>query len=212
MAAFLNPKGVASMVQDRYTKVVLTVLAVGVWALALVQAGTPAVLADAVDGSTSIGIPAEPVSTEGSRSGMPVASLPLRWYIPLVLHVVDVGSLECHTTIGVVNPNTTSVDVEIDFISDTGSVLTTESSTLVAGGIYTARTVDLAQYPNTGTLEMTGHARIHAAHPNVLPLNYLDCAGGDVSMTPLAVGATLDLFRADLPLATEALRSGVAER
>ena len=212
MAAFLEPKGVASMAQDRYMKGVLTVLAVGVWALALVQAGTPTVLAEAVDGSASIDVPAEPVSMEGSKSGAPFASHPLRWYIPLVLHVVDTGTVECHTTVGVVNPNTSSVDVEIDFIDDTGSVLTTESSTLVAGGIYTARTMDLAQYPNTGTLEMTGHARIYAAHPNVLPLNYLDCAGGDVSMMPLAVGATLDLFRADLPLATETLRSGIAER
>jgi len=200
------------MAQDRYTKVVLTVLAVGVWALALAQAGTPAVLAEAVDGAASIDTPTGSVSLEASKSGVPFASHPLRWYMPLVLHVVDTGTLECQTTIGVINLNTSSVAVEIDFINASGTVLTTEASTVVAGGLFAVGTKELSQYPNTGTLEMDGHARIYADHPNIIPINYIDCAGGDVSMTPQAVGATLDLFRAGVPPAGDMPRLGMAER
>lgn len=55
------------------------------------------------------------------------------------------------------------------------------------------------QYPATGTVTVDGHARIQADHPNILPVNYIDCVGGDISIMPLAVGATLELFQAGLP-------------
>ena len=175
------------MPQDRYTKVVLTLLVLGVWALALTQIGTPAVLAevaeDAVAGVASL----EPISNEVAVSGAPAATYPLRWYIPLVLHVVESGTLECQTTIGVVNPNTSSVNVEIEFLDASGTILTTESSTIVAGGLFHVGTEGLSQYPNTGTLTMDGHGRVYADNPNILSLNYIDCISGDVSMESFAV-------------------------
>jgi hypothetical protein len=191
------------MLQDRYTKVVLTVLAVGVWALALAQAGTPAVLAEAADGAAAAAIAettSGAVAAEAESSGAPFTSYPLRWYIPLVLHVVESNSLECETTVGVVNPNSFSVSVLIQFYAAGGSLLRTESSAVAAGALYQVSTSEMApQYPATGTVTVDGHARIQADHPNILPINYIDCVGGDISTMPLAVGATLDLFKVGIP-------------
>jgi len=120
------------MPQDRYTKVVLTMLALGVWALALAQIGTPEVLAEVADHVVAGDTPLEPVSNEVAMSGAPFASYPLRWYIPLVSHVVEFDVVECKTGVGVVNPNTSSVNVEIEFLDESGVILKNVPATIPA--------------------------------------------------------------------------------
>ncbi len=200
------------MPQDRYTKLVLTLLAVGVWALVLAQIGTPAVLAAAADDASAGDTSLEPVSNEVAVSGAPFASYPLRWYIPFVNHVVENDVLECFTVVGVVNPNTSSINVEIDFLNETGGIQATRSSAVAAGATWGVDTDDMGEYPDTGDVNMYGHARIYADNPNVLPIHLIECPHGHLSMTPFAVGATLDLFRASMPRPGEMPRVDVAER
>jgi len=203
------------MAQDRYTKAVLTVLALGVWALALVQAGTPAVLAEVVDVAASVDTPARPAALEGTNSGAPPATYPLRWYMPLVMHQVEGGAINCNTTIAVVNPNTSSVNVEIEFFSDSGSVLGgTKSSAVAANSFYYVSTEDMnPDYPNTGPdVTMVGHARVYADNPNILAVNQIGCNNGDYALEPFAVGATLDLFSAGNVRLEELTGVAVAER
>jgi hypothetical protein len=199
MAAFSFSKGVSSMIRDRYTKAVLTVLAVGVWVLAIAYAGAPDVLATGAELGMVEESEREPVLEIGSEGKASFATYPLRWYMPLVLHVMKSGTLDCQTTIGVINASSSSINVEIEFIDDVGTVLTTESSGIVAGGLYAVQTSSLSQYPSTGTSTSSGHARIYADNPDVLPVHYIDCSAGDVSMVPFAVGATLEMFRASVP-------------
>jgi hypothetical protein len=181
---------------------VLTVLAVGVWMLALAYAGTPGVLAtvaaDAVDGA------AAPVPDTGASgaSGAPFVTYPLRWYVSMVHHEVESGSILCKTTVAVINLHTASVTAQLEFYDSTGTVRASRSSSIAAGGMYYVHTTDLSgggEYPQTGTALVTGHGRVYADHPNVLAFNYVECPTGAASVTSFPVGATLELFRAGLP-------------
>jgi len=191
------------MAPDRFTKVFLAVLAIGVWVLALAYVGTPAVLAtdshEAVVGSVSL----EPVSSEEIVTGTPAVTYPLRWYVSLVHHEVIGGSVTCKTVVMVANLHSSSVDVAIQFFDDTGTVLATPSGTVAAGGTYFVGTDELngldGDYPTTGTHLIPGHARVYATHPKIIVSDFIECPTGAVSVTNYPVGATADFFQASLP-------------
>jgi hypothetical protein len=192
------------MATDRFTKVVLTVLAIGVWALAIAYSGTPTVLANAANEVTPGTSSLEPVSNEPAVEAAPAATYPLRWYISLVHHEVASGSVDCKTVVMVVNLHNSSVNAEIEFYDDTGSVLASRSDTIAAGATYYVGTDQLTgpgEYPQTGDHLIPGHGRVYASHPNIIALNFIECPTGAVSVTSYPVGATLDYFQASLPAA-----------
>jgi hypothetical protein len=187
------------MATDRFTKVVLTVLAIGVWVLAIAYAGTPIVLATAADDTAGSAPSLEPVSNEMAEAGAPAPAYPLRWYVSLVHHEVRAGSIDCKTVVMVVNLHSSSVNAQIDFYDDSGTILATRSPSVAAGASYYEGTDLMMEYPSTGDTVIPGHARVYADHPNVLAINYIECPTGAVSVTSYPVGATLDYFQASLP-------------
>ena len=107
------------MRSDRYTKIVLTVIAIGLWALTMAQMGSPI-------GQAQAGVPAAeqeqsshefrspPPGTFPTRTG--TSTLPLRWRVrhALLHDGASVGGADCLTIVSVRNfgPATATVDVE----------------------------------------------------------------------------------------------------
>jgi hypothetical protein len=176
-------------------------LAMGICILSLAYVGMPEVLATASEGVVS-DTPRELSASSGTVTGMAPATYPLRWYVSLVHHEVASSSVDCKTTIVVVNLHTSNVQVELETYDLAGSVQATASTSIGAGGSYyvntagTAGSFDTGGYPTTGDHLITGHGRVYANHPNILAFNYVECPTGAVSVTSYPVGATLELFQA----------------
>lgn len=208
----------ARMSQDRYLKVVSTVIAVAlsVIAMALIDSDPTAsaiALPEVVEGT--LGEPAE-----GSSGLVPAAAtstLPPRWRIPYARHIDNSagGTMDCGTVVSVSGFGPANILVEVEFFNAFGvSEGKTSLSQAAAAPDVHAADIGMSLSPfgvntnaNTGSFE--GYALVFADDPRIAVGAYLVCSevslslnGFPRSITSLSaypVGQTRAFFRADLP-------------
>ena len=131
------------MNSDRYTKVVLTVIAVGLWALTMAQVGTPVAGAtepnrpyaqqgspyvdagSAGDPQQGVVSPREEAYPAPAESKGPTSTLPLRWRVSWAAQETGNEFTWCSTAVVVTNTTAAGVDVEVEWmkIDGTGAAL-----------------------------------------------------------------------------------------
>ena len=204
------------MRSDRYTKVVLTIIAVALCVIALPRLETPDVMA------ASERLPetamAEQRPQEDSRF-VPTRVGPLRWRIPFAMERnEDSSSLtdECHTSISFLNAAPGSTEVEVGFWNESGIGLGGTAATVAAHDSWVLGTSspgnnDLYPFRANRTvvtgLFYRGFAEVRADDPRILVAAFLVCRDDSGvtrtnSMTTLPaypVGATAQYFQAGMP-------------
>lgn len=206
------------MSQDRYLKVVFTVIAVAlsVIAVALMDSG-PAASATALPEAVPVagGEPGEGPSRLVTAAA--TSTLPLRWRIPYARHLDNSasGSLDCGTVVSVSGFGPANILVEVEFFNAFGNSEGMTSRSLAAGAPDVhAADIEMSLSPfgvnthaNTGNFE--GYALVFADDPRIAVGAYLVCSEANLSangfprsITSLSahpVGETRAFFRADLP-------------
>ena len=209
------------MQSDRYTKIVLTVIAVALCALTLTQMETPEVMAaSGRPEAAAVEMKAEePQAQEGSRFTITTVG-PLRWWISYAAeyHPNQTGANECHTSVSLTGTGPGTVEVEVHFTGQDGTVLSARTGTVPHGGTLVfqtnsgegsgSRIVNPDVYANTGMFK-NGYARVYADDPRVMAVAFVDCmedlADGGATALPIhgllnipayPVGATADIFQA----------------
>jgi hypothetical protein len=136
---------------DRYTKVVLTLIALGLWALTMAQIGMPS--AGATQPIRPYAEPTHPFSAAGSAEGSqqgvmqpgesadaapaesrgPTSTLPLRWRLSWAAQETGGEFTWCSTAAVVTNTSPVSVAVEVEWMNGDGSPLALVAVSLNAG-------------------------------------------------------------------------------
>lgn len=186
------------MVQDRYLKVVLTVIAVALSFIALTQFEAPADAnpAELREEKTEFGelsprgpvvgvkgVGHEEISREhapGVASRAPTATLPLRWRVSRAFH--DDSGPFCGTLVSVRNVTSTDVEVEIEWFDLDGSSLGLSSFTAFSGWVFEVATSATGgpQPPYspafiTPTGVFHGYADVFADDPRILVTAFNYC-------------------------------------
>lgn len=197
------------MRNDRGTKVLLAVIALGVWALIIVQAGIP--VADAESGSQRLA-DQFPAKQGASRTPGP-ATLPLRWHVDYVAEANAIENTYCVTSVVVRNVTSTAVEAQVEWFVWDGSSKGYTQVTLQPGRMRVVTSNnDISARPFSGlSAEMSGfvgHANVHADDPRVHASAYFTCRDATgtsanlVAMMPIGtspVGTTMEYFQAGMP-------------
>lgn len=216
---------------DRYTRILVTVAAAGVWmliALMLATAGSDSAadepgVARLAEASARAGA-IVPVSGE-VEAAAPVsgnaATQPLRWIVPFAKNsnpaAGSPGDLECLTLLRIMPLPGVSTDVEVEFFNGANAL---DGDTVDVNGLVGNVQVvsDLTFSPDpvfssgaysASTGFLSGHARVFSSDPRIMIAPFLLCEiNGDGSVevvTPLPatpIGATVDFFQAAVPGST----------
>lgn len=206
------------MRSDRYTKVVLTLLTLGVWALMLTEVELPDLTAQAEATAVPSSAPLEQVSKKpGGEAGAaraPAATLPLRWRIPTVFEHIGVDT-SCSTVISVRNLTPATVNVEVEWFRWDLVITALRPGSIPANEMLLWATDDSIElrpyYPdddaNLGP-SFIGFADVHAADPRILVTATVMCRDGTAAgakilshneMPAFPVGAALEFFQAGMP-------------
>ena len=212
-----------AMRPDRYTKVVLTIIAICLSVLTLSEIGLPE-LTTRAEAMVPVR-PALPSQTaeEPGNDSVPArastATLPLRWRIPWATELAA-STTNCGTAVVVVNDTNKNLWVEVEWFDLTGSsqalrflsIPGFEQRTWISGGVPLNGDTDTKPFYNANKAEISdllgGYARVHAEDPRieVAAFQYCrDAQGYDknlLSITNLPaypVGATLEYFQAGMP-------------
>jgi hypothetical protein len=212
---------------DRYTKVVLTVIAACLSVLTLTGIDLPDFTTEAEASialtSTSALRDYEEPGGENGVTRAPAATLPLRWTIGYAAAVDQEtsGLIECLTAINLVSMAPGSVSVEVVFLDDDGLSVGTTSFSLATGNPHSSAAVagtgnfwplSAGSFINTGFF-VGGFARVYADDPRVLATAFLQCKDGaaagvgsafqDVhshaNIPAFPVGTTAQYFTAGMP-------------
>jgi hypothetical protein len=209
------------MRSDRYTKVVLTVIAVGLWALTMTQLGMPTVLA--ASGEPAAFAAEVPAGGAELEAAVPGFAGPLRWTVGYAAawDVEATGGNECTTAVTLLSSAPSAVSVDVLFINKSGSTVGTASFSLAPDDPHSVMAhegggntwpLEADSYPSTGFFT-GGFARVYADDPRVLATAFLMCkesAADGVSsngqkvlsvanIPAYPVGATADYFQAGMP-------------
>ena len=224
------------MRSDRYTKIVVTIIAIGLWALVLTQQGNSI-------SNVHASVPASHVAQEqrlpdlshsptggGPVSRAATSTLPLRWRVRTAV-LKDFSTVDCITIISVRNlaPTSTAVDVEWLDASDTS---VGKSSTSIAMGHVKAFSI-YNNSPATGgtnaspfspmwadtNSDFTGSAQVHTDDPRISVAAFLRCDTQDADADPNSitsipadpVGATMEYFQAGMAMQGEMPAMGVPD-
>jgi hypothetical protein len=186
------------MRSDRYTRAVLTVIAIGLWALTLSQMAPSQAIAD-LDGAPAAALrPTQeavgpvgetyitgPARTTGIAPAAP-SSRPLRWRVSCAAASDSdtAGTNECSTVISVLNTHSVGVPVDVELFNESAALEGSASFTLAAGDSQNAITfagsgADSSpffydQIVVTGDF-FGGFARVHADDPRVIVSAFLMC-------------------------------------
>lgn len=206
------------MQKDLYNRVVLGLIAAGLWALAFTQLELPQARAA---GGGPVAVSARATLTVGAA----VQGRPLRWRVGYASHVNDgdAGDNECRTVISLLSAGP-EVDVDVDFFDDNVILLTTETFTVPAGGsrvVITAgggdggNSIPFLFDVNAFTGEfLNGFALVRADDPRIQVAAFLNCKvdgvsgeGQDVrstaSIPAYPVGDSVAYFQAEIPRSGE---------
>jgi hypothetical protein len=206
------------MHQNRYLSLVLTAIAVGIWALVLTQIGLPSIATPAEAAESSS---VAPVVVPGGNPSGPAspqerfwATLPLRWEVPSFQENVDAANATyCSSVISVRNVTDSAVEVEVEWYNHLNTPQAIRTRTILAEQVLQFATDDeinmlpFSPQNDAGLANMIGYARVHADDPRILATANLICRDGtaaDSSITAIVglpttpVGVTLDIFTAGL--------------
>jgi hypothetical protein len=211
------------MSTDRYTKAILTIIAVALCVIAFPRPETPEVVAaslrpDAEKMATVYPAPnaGEPKNRHSSAAG------PLRWRIPYALEVFSGGSAgyQCHTAVSILNASSAAVDVEVVLFDSAGVVEASALRNLPVDDslVYTSATPEETNMPfpfgieaemvlQSASILTNGFALVYAEDPRVLVTAFVSCVGtlqpslgeafrGITNIPAYPVGATMEYFQA----------------
>jgi len=209
------------MRSDRYTKVVLTVIAISLGALSMAQVGftlsnvhasAPPYLAQAASQEAIY-----PPGGEGHAVRAGASSLPLRWRVRYA-RMLDNANTDCLTIITVRNLSTSATTVEVEWL-DAAATSVAMSSLAIAPGTHEHFTTALSSgstvnstpfYYATWALvlnDFDGSAQVHANDPRISVAAFLKCDPSpsdavlhtitDIPCDP--IGTTTQYFQAGMP-------------
>jgi hypothetical protein len=212
------------MRNDRMTKVLLALIAAGLWSLTMTQLETPEVMA-----ADTAEIPV--VSTRADESysqtsaAIPAATDPLRWRVSLAANQNpdSDNANDCATAISVLSVAPNSTDVTVVFYSNAAGFLASRKETLASKGTLAFSTSGGNGISGTrGVLKpdhrvatgnfTRGFAQVHAGDPRVIVSAFLECHRdrrdswsqtnayrGVANIPAYPVGATAQYFIAGMP-------------
>jgi len=217
------------MQPDRYTRIFVTLIAIGLWALVVSQLGSPI-------GDVHAGVPSSPpraaerlpgsgYSPPGSVSVVRAApsTLPLRWRIRSAV-LMEYLTVDCTTIISVRNLAPTSTNVDVDWIDDTTTLIATSTSSLAPGYVQhfsITNTADTGTNTHpflvlwaSATTNFQGFAEVYATDPRISAAAFLRCDTEDADENPNTiasipadpVGPTMEYFQAGMPMMGEKTR------
>lgn len=215
------------MLQGRYPKVVLTVIAVALPVLATAQLDAPwAASAGELDGDAEVDRaptqqPARqeqlreepPADASGTRA--PEITLPMRWRVAAAVEHTT-GDTFCTTIVDVTNATEATVSVEVEWHDDLLGSLAVASSNVPAFDQHTfVADDDVRHLPwlsigggNADLADFDGYALVAADDPRIFVHAAILCRDGLESTAKMValygspvfpVGATADYFRAGVP-------------
>jgi len=206
------------MRSDRYTKVVLTIVAVCLSALTLMGIGLPDFTTEAEATVAPASVPEhQDLKKPGGGAGVvraPAATLPLRWRIPTASEVEDVNGTSCSTVVAVRNLTAGTANVQVEWITWEGNSEALRPMALPAEQLMywaTNDVVDPRPYWDDDDADITfliGYANVHADDPRILVTATVLCRDGIaagakiLSLNELPahpVGATAEYFVAGTP-------------
>ncbi len=207
---------------DRYTKIVLTVIALGLWALMLAEVGLPDFISEveataASPSATTLQSLKKPGGEAGTVRAA-TATLPLRWRVSWAAQYVA-DTTNCGTAIIVTNDTSSSVTVEVEWFSWYNSseglgslaIAGQNSKVWVSGRDWNTPSVDYRPFvPDhyADAIGFAGYARVHATDPRIEVAAFQYCRDGldqgknIMSITNIPafpVGATAEFFQAGMP-------------
>jgi hypothetical protein len=215
------------MRSDRYTKALLTVIAVCLSILTLAEMGSLGLAARAEassgesieashTGSSKLELQEQKTPTSRApRAPAPTSTLPLRWRIPTAVHRATASpAAYCATVISVRNLTDSTVSVDVEWINWDNDSLALRNHSLAARTLLQWATDDtVTVYPywvddDADIGAMIGYANINADDPRILVTATVLCRDGDsvtskfVSQNEVPafpVGATMEYFQAGMP-------------
>jgi len=211
------------MRQDRYAKIALTLLTVGVWVLALAQLESPA----RADGTIAGAVAAGPVSAvapqaeQGKRgpspaspppAAAPTSTKPLAWRVAWAHETIIGTSLRCSTAVIVTNTGNSLVYVDVEWFDFLGASLALKTADVAAltQRVFTTGLSASDQYPSGSIADVgafKGYANVNSDDPRIMVAAFQYCRGWDNSR-PFAhqtnipaypVGTTAAFFVAGMP-------------
>jgi hypothetical protein len=200
------------MRSDRYTKAVLTIIAIGLWVLTMTQMDAPE--AQARTGHSEQ-MRQEQRRAVATATHAPTSTKPLRYRIPYAQNVnyTSSGYPDCVTVVSVVNFGPTATSVDVEFFREVGAPagLATKSVSAGQAGVFITDSTDIQSQPFVGdvwayTGDFDGYALVNADDPRIIVTAMLRC-GDNTHPLPVAitnipavpVGATMDYFQAGMP-------------
>jgi len=205
---------------DRATKMLLALIAAGLWALTFSMGG-PADLTTPAEASTNTSsraayrTPQKPgVDRAGPRT--PTATLPLRWRIPTAFEDINTNATFCTTVVSVLNATASLINVEVEWMQWSGASDTLRPKQLPANQMLhwvSDHQININPYfpdDDAGLEGFAGYVNVHADDPRILVTAIILCRD-DTFATPLAkirvhdtipafpVGATMEYFQAGMP-------------
>lgn len=211
--------GEVDVSSDRYTKVVLTVIAVCLCVLTLGEVSLLDPTARAEASSVDFSPPGtrEQQKTSNAVAGprAPTSTLPLRWRIPTAVERVGSAETYCSTVVSVRNLTTSSVSVEVEWFDWDGTTQKLRPMTLPARNLLQWATnnaiVLLPYYADDDALILgfIGYANVNADDPRILVTATVLCRDGTAGdskvlsqneLPVFPVGATMEYFQAGMPV------------
>jgi hypothetical protein len=212
---------------DRYTKIVLTVIAVALCVIALPRLETAKAMAASRQPATASAddIPegASPLVEQPAPPRAPVgptSTLPLRWRVSWAS--LNTGELEtfCSTAVVVTNTTNSATEVEVEWMNHTGTSTALQLETVLAYRTFVwvlrGATATINPVPwridNSATISsgFKGHALVNSDDPRIMVSAYQYCRTDKDSPGPTVlahtnipaypVGATAEYFQAGMPM------------
>lgn len=196
------------MRSDRYTKVVLTVVALGLWALVLT--GSPEEASAARQVSRQ-----ERLESETPADHAPaVTDMPLRWRVARARHQTGGYNTFCGTAVTVTNLTGSTVNAKVNFLGFLGNSLAVEEISLAAYDpdvVITNLDVEpgIADVSDAELVAFQGYALVYSDDPRIMVAGRIYCRDGlgilaavvsDHMVPAYPVGTTAQYFQAGMPV------------
>jgi hypothetical protein len=206
------------MLADRYTKLVLTVIAVCLTVLAFTELVPPAMVGQAEASSARPALSeyqeAPKPSAKSVAPTVPTSTLPLRWRIPTCAERTGSAETYCSTVISVRNLTDSSINVEVEWFNWDGTTSKLRPMTLPGQNLLqwaTNNQIVLLPFfaDDDATISsLIGYANVNANDPRILVTATILCRDGTAATSKIVsqnevpafpVGATAEFFQAGMP-------------
>jgi hypothetical protein len=201
------------MRSDRYVKALLTIIAIGLWALTLTQFAPPEAQAGTSPLIQDSQARPEPPST--GPHAPTVTDMPLRWRIARARLETGGFNTYCGTEVVVTNITGSTVNAKVEWMDHLGASLGVETLNLTAyepdnvAANITVEPGELFVAANSGLSDFQGYALVYADDPRVMATARIYCRDAtgiaanivsDQTIPAYPVGTTADFFQAGMPM------------